>query len=420
MSVAISHLPARQRIKKPAVRVQRRVAWIWALLFLNVLSFQKLPIVVPVPHRIAQTLTQGALVAAFVLALTINPRVKLRPSVLLGLYSLLAIMSLVMSIRFVGIGYVYRALRLIGFLAVLWMLTPWWGQRDLILLRSQIRVLMIILGTAVLGLVVSPRKALDQFSPRRLADVIWPIPPTQLAHYCAELTGLVVLLWMCRLVTRRYAIPVIVVGVAALLATETRTALVAMVAGLLVAWLSLFKAQRNVRRALIVTAAIVIVVVPLSPLLNTWLSRGQSGAELSNLSGRTKVWPLVLSEPRPETNKILGSGLSNGSVVGQPDQPGRGLPIDSSWIATYQDQGLVGCMLEGTMFIVLLVAAFFRPRGPTRAVALFLIIYCLVASFTETGLGEASPYLLDLTLAASLLVPAWGRQRPVPQGAALS
>ena len=36
--------------------------------------------------------------------------------------------------------------------------------------------------------------------------------------------------------------------------------------------------------------------------------------------------------------------------------------------------------------------------------ALFLIIYCLFASFTETGMGEASPYLLDLTVAASLLV----------------
>jgi hypothetical protein len=34
-----------------------------------------------------------------------------------------------------------------------------------------------------------------------------------------------------------------------------------------------------------------------------------------------------------------------------------------------------------------------------------------VASFTEVGLGDASPYLLDLTVAASLLVapPALAR-----------
>jgi hypothetical protein len=30
----------------------------------------------------------------------------------------------------------------------------------------------------------------------------------------------------------------------------------------------------------------------------------------------------------------------------------------------------------------------------------------LIASFTETGLGQASTYMLDLTIAASLLVPA--------------
>jgi hypothetical protein len=36
-------------------------------------------------------------------------------------------------------------------------------------------------------------------------------------------------------------------------------------------------------------------------------------------------------------------------------------------------------------------------------VALFLVSYCLVASISETGLGDASPYLLSLVVAASLL-----------------
>jgi hypothetical protein len=40
-----------------------------------------------------------------------------------------------------------------------------------------------------------------------------------------------------------------------------------------------------------------------------------------------------------------------------------------------------------------------------RALALFLVVYCLVASFTETGFSDASTYLLELTLAASMLVP---------------
>jgi O-antigen ligase len=378
---------------------------IWALLFFNVISYAKMATVIPIPHKIGQVLTQGALVAAFVLALTINPKVKIRPNLLLGLYSLLAIMSLAMSVRFIGIGTTYRAFRLVGFLAVLWLLTPWWGRRDYVLLRSQMRFLVVILVTAALGLVIAPHKALVlNFGTNRLSDAIWPIPATQVAHYMAELTGLTVLLWVTGIMSRRRALLIIVPSLVALLATHTRTALIGLVVGLAVAGLSLFTSNRRVRRAMAAVAIVVVLVgLPLAPLISSWVVRGQTSSQFTDLSGRTTVWPLVLAEPRPETNKIFGSGLSNGSVIGSSPTV-NGLPIDGSWIATYQDQGLVGDILEGIIFLVLLVGAMLRPRGPARAMALFLIVYCLFASFTETGMGEASTYLLDLTVAASLLV----------------
>ncbi len=229
----------------------------------------------------------------------------------------------------------------------------------------------------------------------------------------AELAGLTLLMWMCGLVTRRRAILVVVPSIAALVATHTRTAIIGMLIALVVACLSLFTTNRRVRRTLASASIIAIfVLVPLAPLLSNWLVRGQTTSQLTNLSGRTKVWPLVLSEPRPETNKIFGSGLSNASVIGQ-NAAVNGLPIDSSWIATYQDQGVVGVVLEAVMFLVLSGMALSRPRGPTRALALFLIVYCLFASFTETGMGEASTYLLDLTVAASLLVIPSARRRSI-------
>jgi hypothetical protein len=46
-----------------------------------------------------------------------------------------------------------------------------------------------------------------------------------------------------------------------------------------------------------------------------------------------------------------------------------------------------------------------------RSLALFLATYCLVASFTETGFSDASTYLLELTLAASLLVTSGVNRR---------
>jgi len=382
-----------------------RVWVVWALLFFNVLSFATMPTVVPIPHKVGQAMTQGALVAAFVLALTVNPKVRIRPNLFLGLYSVLAIVSLAMSIRFIGIGTTYRAIRLIGFVVVLWLLTPWWGRRDLVLLRSQLRFLVVVLVSIGLGLLISPHKALAvNFGSRRLSGAIWPIPATQVAHYMAELAGLTLLMSLCGLVTRRRAILVVVPSIVALVATHTRTAIIGMVIALVVACLSLVTTNRRVRRVLATTCVVaVIVLVPLAPLISNWLVRGQTTSQLTDLSGRTKVWPLVLSEPRPETNKIFGSGLSNASVIGL-NPAVNGLPIDSSWIATYQDQGVVGVVLEAVMFLVLLGMALLRPRGPARAMALFLIVYCLFASFTETGMGEASTYLLDLTVAASLLV----------------
>ena len=89
--------------------------------------------------------------------------------------------------------------------------------------------------------------------------------------------------------------------------------------------------------------------------------------------------------------------MSNNSV--------NGLPIDSNWLASYLDQGLFGITVSALALLFVLVTAYFQVRGVKRALALFLATYCLLASFTETGFSDASTYLLELTLAASLLVP---------------
>ena len=70
----------------------------------------------------------------------------------------------------------------------------------------------------------------------------------------------------------------------------------------------------------------------------------------------------------------------------------------------------LGVVVCATILIFLLALAYFQPRGVQRALALFLITYCLIASFTEVGFTGPSPYLLELTLAASLLVPSAARR----------
>jgi hypothetical protein len=353
------------------------------------------------PHIAVQVITQGALLVAFALALVVNPQIKIRPNLFLGLYSILAVLTLMMSVRLVSKGTDYRAVRLILFLAVLWLLTPWFGRADLLILRSHRRVLLAVLFTLLLGMLLSPNRSLP---PNRLSDVIWPIPPPQVAHYMAVLLGLTVLMWMSGLLAGRVTLLVVVLSVIALILTHTRTAVVGAVLGLMLASFSLFTTNRRVRIACAVVAAMgVFAFVGPSAVVTNWLQRGQSSSQLHDLSGRTDSWKLVLSNPRAETNKIFGSGQSNDSVSYQTNPALNGLPIDSSWIATYQNQGLVGDLIDGAILLSLLLTILFRPRGPTKAFALFLLVYCLVASYTESGLGEASVYLLDLAVAASLV-----------------
>jgi hypothetical protein len=377
--------------------VQRRFIAAWGLLVLDVLQFAPGQSVIPIPTRVGQVITQGALPVALLLALTLNRRVVVRPNLFLFLVSLLVIEAIVTAMYAQYLrGTVYRTFRLGEFVAVLWLLSPYWGRRDLLLVRCHIKVMLVVLGSVVLGLFVAPGHA---FQAGELDGAIWPMPPPQVAHYAAITTGLVVVLWLCGYQSGRTALVISGAAVVILILAHTRTAVVGLIAGLLVAGLSLIVAKARVRRLFAISGAIVgIAIMTLSRVIINWLARGQSSTQLRDLSGRTKFWGPILAIPRDKFQEILGFGLSNASS--------GGLPIDSNWIASYQEQGLFGVAICATILLFLLVTAYFTPRGVQRALALFLVTYCLVASFTEVGFTDASPYMLDLAVAASVLVPA--------------
>ncbi len=210
---------------------------------------------------------------------------------------------------------------------------------------------------------------------------------------------MVVILWLCGQTGGRTAMIAAVAAAAILILTHTRTALVGLVVGILVAGLSLITAETKVRKFLVAAGAIpAIAIITLSGAVSTWLTRGEGVQQLLSFTGRTKFWGPLLTFPRNKFQEIFGSGLSNSSF--------NGLPIDNNWLSSYQQQGLFGAVVCAALLFFLLVAAYFQSSGVRRALALFLIMFCLVSSFTEDGFTDASIYLLDLTLAASLLVPS--------------
>jgi hypothetical protein len=383
-------------------KAPKLVGVVWLLLVINTLGSQGAVTVVPIPRGVTQLVTMGALAVAFGLALLMNLRVKLRPSAYLLSLSMMVVLSIASSAQLEsGYGAFFRCGRYAMFVATLWLLTRWWHD-PFSLVRHHIRAVGAVLLTVVAGLAIAPGKAMAITYDGRLVGAIWPMTPPQIGMYAATMIGLTVLLWLGNRTTRTSLLIVVLPAMVLLLLSHTRTATLALVAGLAIALISLAASSARARR-IFTRAALIggLAALVLGPAIMAWLRRGQDEEALSDLTGRQKVWDALLAAPRTTGEQLFGVGLTNKSF--------DGLPIDSSWLAVYHEQGLIGVVIVATMMATLLIVAVLRPPSLARACALFLVFYCAIASYTEAGLGDASPYLLNLALAAALLAP---RARP--------
>ena len=377
------------------------VGVVWGLLVLNTLGSTGARTIVPLPRSLIQMVTMGSLVAAFALALVVNPRVRIRPSAYVFLLTLLLVPSLISSVdQGAGFGALFRCARLALFTGTLWLLSRWWDGGTTFV-RHHIRTYFVVLLSVAAGLVVSPGTALSGEYGGRLVGVLWPLTPPQIGQYAAVIIGLTVLLLMGRRTDRTSAAVVIVPSLALLALTHTRTATVGLLIGLVLAIGSLILTSAAARRFF--TWAVLcatMAAVAFSSALQAWFLRGQSQENFASLTGRAKVWHALLAAPRTTSQYLFGMGLGDKSF--------DGLPIDNSWLAVYNEQGVTGIALVAAIIVVLGGVALLRPPSLSRACAIFLISYCGIASYTEAGLGDASPYLLHLALAASLLATPAG------------
>ncbi|MEU6218833.1 O-antigen ligase domain-containing protein [Streptomyces sp. NPDC047022] len=400
------------------------VGTVWGLLVLNTLGSAGAKTIIPLPRSLIQMVTMGALVAAFALALAVNLRLRVRASAYLFALTLLLVSSVISSANLEsGFGALFRCARLALFVGTLWLLSRWWDG-GLTFVRHHIRMYFAVLGSVAAGLVVSPGAALPDLYGGRLVGALWPLTPPQIGQYAAVIIGLTVLLVLGRRTDRAGATVIIVPSLVLLALTHTRTATLGLLIGLVLAIGSLMLTSAAARRFFswaVLCAA--VAAVGFASALQSWFLRGQSKENFSNLTGRAKVWDALLAAPRSGSEKLFGVGLGDKSF--------GGLPIDNSWLAVYNEQGLIGVTLVAVIIIVLGGVALLRPPSLQRACAIFLISYCAIASYTEAGLGDASPYLLHLALAGSLLaapaaaaplatpevpqrhVPSWARRSEV-------
>jgi hypothetical protein len=384
------------------------VGIVWGLLILNTLGSAGAKTIVPLPRSLIQMVTMGALVAAFALALAVNVRLRIRASSFLFLLTLLLVLSVISSANLEsGFGALFRCARLALFVGTLWLLSRWWDG-GLTFVRHHIRMYFAVLGSVAAGLVASPGAALPDLYGGRLVGALWPLTPPQIGQYAAVIIGLTVLLLLGRRTDRASAAVIIVPSLVLLALTHTRTATLGLLIGLALAIGSLILTSAAARRffawAVLIAA---VAAVGFASALQAWFLRGQSQENFTSLTGRAKVWAALLAAPRTTSEYLFGAGLGDKSF--------GGLPIDNSWLAVYNEQGVTGVTLVAAIIIVLGGVALLRPPSLSRACAIFLISYCAIASYTEAGLGDASPYLLHLALAASLLAaPVAATPLPAP------
>lgn len=383
-------------------RTPRLVGAVWALLIFNTLGTQAEQTIITISRPVLQLFTMSAMLVAFGLALMLNPRLRVRPSAYLILLSLLVVVSVASSARLeAGYGALFRSARFTLFVATLWLLSPWFSD-PIRFVRHHIRAIGVVLATVALGLIVAPGLALPESRDGRLVGVIWPITSPQVTFYAAMVIGLTILLWLGRRTDRWSALLFAGPATVLLLFSHTRTATVGLVGGLAVAIGSLTLTSARARRAFTWAALVAGSVALLFwPTVLTWWRRGQDEQTLADLSGRQKVWDTLLHAPRTTSEHLLGIGLSDKSF--------QGLSIDNAWLTVYYEQGLIGVVILTTLLASLIIVAALRPPSLERACAIFLIGYGLIASYTEVGLGDASPYLLNLALAVILLTPRISR-----------
>ncbi|AYL39190.1 O-antigen ligase domain-containing protein [Streptomyces fungicidicus] len=391
-----------------AGRMPKAVGTAWGLLVLNTLGSAGAETIVPLPRSLIQMVTMGALAAAFVLALAVNLRLRVRPSAFLLLLTLLLVPSVISSADLEsGFGALFRCARLALFVGTLWLLSRWWdGGPGFV--RHHIRMYFLVLCSVAAGLVVSPGAAMPELYGGRLVGALWPLTPPQIGQYAAVITGLSVLLLLGGRTDRRSAALVALPALVLLALTHTRTATLGLLAGLILAIGSLVLTSAAARRFFTwAVACAAVAAVGFGSVLQAWFLRGQSQENFASLTGRAKVWDALLAAPRTTSEYVFGAGLGDKSF--------GGLPIDNSWLAVYHEQGVFGVTLVAAAVAVLGGVALLRPPSLSRACAIFLISYCAIASYTEAGLGDASPYLLHLTVAASLLAaPAATTAVPAP------
>jgi O-antigen ligase len=234
----------------------------------------------------------------------------------------------------------------------------------------------------------------------RLQGVFLPMLPPRVGEIGAILVGLTATALAFRKLGNLVGAIFISLGLTLVILSRTRTAAVALLVALVVAF-SLTRKYRLGRRALRTILLLMLLAIPLLAPIRSWVVRDQDARELSSFTGRTLAWSAVVEQQSSWRTVVLGHGLGNKEVLLRRGEGDIGvMAIDNGWLALFWETGLLGVGLVLSAFVAAVVGVVRAPTPYVRAATAFLVTYVAIASFTETGLSDLSSQTLHLLVAS--------------------
>lgn len=261
----------------------------------------------------------------------------------------------------------------------------------------------LLVSMAVVGLVATASGIGTLLSPQRLTGTIPPLNPNDISLLCAApAIGLAHELLLGR---RRWSrgLPMLAVLIGIVFATESRTGLIAMIAGIAVVILHVRRLHPKAAVGLILLVPVVFSMVAFTGIVNSLVERGDaSQQDLLTLSARTIAWNAVLSTPDDTWARWVGSGMA----VRQVHVAGQywdNQVLDSSWISALAQAGVVGAAIMAVLVLCVLVWSLRSKR--LRSMTMPLLAFLVIRSFLENGLIDTNVMFM-LFFSVALLLEA--------------
>jgi len=221
---------------------------------------------------------------------------------------------------------------------------------------------------------------------------------------CAKYLGAIFLLWhagRCKLI---HAVPLAALGLVSLIASDARTAMIALAAGIAAVLLLRSRWGLAAFTFLGLTAFLLLQVTPLHmDGVMSGFSRSGDPSELSTLTGRLEIWEFSIQ--KIQESPIFGFGYNSSKVVlGQHLGFENGLMIDTAhnlWLQNMLSVGLLGTLPLLALFVVLLVKACRQPL-PFRD---FYVVVALIGGLADNQAAGTTPTLLMLLFFTAAVWP---------------